>query len=112
MILPSHKIRKMYLVRQNSLTTNFMLAAAYLNLLMFFNKEEDVAGNPKLSKGFKAYIVRYVEHRIAAGPNHDKGVLALILKIQMESLEAQKKLPVSSVGSREAQLARVNMAPA
>jgi hypothetical protein len=105
------KMEKMYTTRQKSLTTDFMLAAAYLNPLMFFNEDLDVAGNSELSRGFKSYIARYAEYKITAGPNHDHEVQALIRKIQMQSLEAQQKLPTSSVSPIATQSAINDMSP-
>ena len=43
------KMQSVYTKRQTSLLTDFMLAATYLNPIMFFNEEEEVAGNSELA---------------------------------------------------------------
>ncbi len=78
--------------RRKSLTTDFMLAATYINPHKFFDEDEDVDGNAELSKGFNEYIGRYAEHKVKEGINHDLEVIALISTIQEQACHAQCNL--------------------
>ena len=76
-----------------------MLAAAYMNPHMFFDEEEDVAGNAELCQGFNKYIGRYAEHVVGIGPNHDRDVDALISLLQYQATDAKKN--TNHIGSYE-----------
>ena len=105
------KMEGLYKSRQESLTTDFMLAAAYVNPTMFFNEDVDVAGNAELNRGYMTYIARYAEQEVKQGPNHAHEVQLLVRKINMQSLEAQQKRPRSSVSLSIAQSAIMDMSP-
>lgn len=104
-------IRKVYMDRKKSLTTDFMLAAAYLNPRMFFDEDVDVAGDQELHRGFRSYLARYAKHKVKQEINHDREVEALISDIQRQALEAQQKLPNTSVTCSGAQTNIDNLSP-
>src|SRR5450759_1349929 len=103
------KMQQVYMKRRKDLTTDFMLAAAYLNPHQFFNEDEDVAGNAELSKGFNEYIVRYAKHKIEVGPNHEHDVDAYVRNICKEAFHAQSKYANTSVTRAADQDARDDM---
>ena len=105
-------MRHVYMSRMDSLTSDFMLDAAYLNPQTFFDEDEDMAGNAELSHGFNKYIARYAKHIIPIGPNHDRDVETLIRCINKQAFDAQRKLVGSSVAMFGAQEAIEDMAPA
>ncbi|CAM6112533.1 unnamed protein product [Calypogeia fissa] len=97
------RILKVYTDRRKSLITDFMLAAAYINPHIFFDEDQDVAGDAELSQGFNEYVTRYAEHKVKEGIDHDRDVTALISTIQKQAFDAHQKLPFTSVSIRGAQ---------